>query len=48
MSKTVAQQRQDLISAYPLSTQWKTKVNKMPDDQVIAIYLRLKQQGRVP
>ncbi len=26
---------------------WKTKVDKMSDDQVIAIYFRLKGQGKI-
>lgn len=40
------QMRAAVISAYP-SASWKNKVKKMPEDQIAAIYLRLKAQGRV-
>lgn len=26
---------------------WKEKVNKMPDKQIVAVYLNLKMQGKV-
>jgi hypothetical protein len=29
------------------SKQWSDKVNKMTDDQVVAIYLRLKSQNKL-
>jgi predicted secreted protein len=47
MSTTVAQQRQALLGAYPLSKAWKLKVKNMLDDQVTAIYRRLQTQGRI-
>lgn len=40
------QMRAALISAYS-GVAWKNKVKKMPEDQVQAVYLRLKAQGRV-
>ena len=33
-----------VISAYPYP-QWKEKVRRMPDDQIIAIYYKLLRQG---
>lgn len=33
------------IGLFP--NQWKEKVNKMSDNQVLAIYLRLKSQGKL-
>jgi hypothetical protein len=43
---TITQQRELLKSAY-LSTSWTQKVNKMSDQQVIAIFFRLKAQGKI-
>lgn len=40
------QMRAALISVYS-GAAWKNKVKKMPEDQVQAVYLRLKSQGRV-
>lgn len=42
----VSKKREALKSVYP-SKRWATKVNNMPESQVIAVYLRLKQQGKV-
>lgn len=47
MSLSIAQQRTALISAYPGSKKWQSKVDKMPEDQVVAVYLRLKGQGKI-
>jgi len=43
----ISQQRELLKKAYPHSKTWSSKVNKMPEDQVTAIYLRLKGQGKI-
>jgi len=40
------QNRETLKQAYK-SRRWATRVDKMPADQVIAIVLRLKQQGKI-
>lgn len=40
------QMRAALMTAYS-GAAWKSKVKKMPEDQVQAVYLRLKAQGRV-
>lgn len=47
MGNDVEQKRKSLLDAYPLSSAWKMKVKKMSEDQVVAVYLRLKGQGRV-
>ena len=39
--------RLELISAYPYSDKWRRRVERMEDDQAIAIYLRLKKAGRI-
>jgi hypothetical protein len=38
--------REALKGAYK-SKSWKTKVDQMSEDQVVAIYLRLKTQGKI-
>ena len=40
------QKRQELLKAYD-SPKWHDKVKKMSDAQVVAIYLRLKQQNKL-
>ena len=40
------QKREALKAAYPGQV-WQEKVTKMPESQVTAIYLKLKQQGKV-
>lgn len=40
-------ERQAVKAAYKKSRRWITKVNKMDDDQVIAVYLRLKAQNLI-
>lgn len=42
----VEQKRKAVRQAYP-SDKWKKKVDEMTDDQVTAIYIRLKGQGKV-
>ena len=44
---TPQQMRLELIAAYPLSDKWRRRVERMEDDQVTAIYLRLKKEGKV-
>ena len=39
--------REALKNAYPKSESWHYKVDKMPDDQVNAIYIRLSTQGKL-
>ena len=41
------QVRLELIAAYPYSDKWRRRVERMKDDQAIAIYLRLKKEGRI-
>lgn len=43
---TVDQMRIRLFSAYS-GDKWKKKIEKMPDNQVIAIYKRLESQGKL-
>ena len=38
--------RQQVIEAYQSKT-WREKVNKMSDQQVIAIYFRFKKEGKI-
>jgi hypothetical protein len=40
-------QREAIKQAYPHSKTWLAKVDKMPESQVTAIYLRLKGQGKI-
>lgn len=37
-------ERAFLMDAYP-NAKWRTRVRRMSDSQVIAVYMRLKQQG---
>lgn len=46
MAGTESKEREAVKAAYP-SRKWATKVSKMDDQQVIAVYLRLKSQGKV-
>lgn len=41
------QVRLELIAAYPYSDKWRRRVERMEDDQAIAIYIRLKKAGRI-
>lgn len=43
----IFRKRELVIRAYPHSKAWKTKVSKMPDSQIVAIFLRLRSQGRI-
>jgi hypothetical protein len=40
------QKREALKGAYP-GDKWAAKVDSMTDSEVVAIYLRLKKQGKV-
>lgn len=46
MSKTESRERQAVLSAYP-GKRWAEKVQKMSDNQIIAVYFRLKNNGKV-
>lgn len=39
-------QREELKKLYP-SKKWAERVDNMPESQVAAIYLRLKNQGKI-
>lgn len=45
-SGTESRERNAIMSAYPTQA-WKKKVRGMPDNQVTAVYLRLKSDGKV-
>lgn len=38
--------RESIKAVYP-GKKWAEKVDKMTEDQVVAVYLRLKQQGKI-
>lgn len=40
-------EREHIISAYPDSKAWKEKVLRMTDSQVVAVYMRLRAQGKI-
>jgi hypothetical protein len=40
------QKRQWLLAQYPNSKTWPDRVKKMPDAQVIAIYLKMQQRPK--
>ncbi len=41
------QEREELKKAYPGSGQWCAKVDAMSPEQVTAIYIRLRAQGKL-
>lgn len=43
---TTEQKREAIRAAYP-GRKWAQKVNAMTEDQVVAVYLRLKQQNKI-
>jgi len=47
MAHTYTPERDALKKAYPKSRRWATKVDKMDDKMVYAIYQRLKEQNKV-
>lgn len=46
MAGTESKERVAVTAAYP-NTKWASRVKKMSDSQVTAVYLRLKKQGKV-
>lgn len=44
MAESISHQRESIKQVYP---KWASKVNKMPDAQVTAIYFSLKQRGKI-
>lgn len=44
---SVEQMRDALCSVYYGAPKWVNKVMKMPDNQVIAIYMRMRNAGRI-
>jgi hypothetical protein len=42
----IFRKRELVKQAYPTQT-WKDKVKKMPDNQIVAVYLRLRRQGKI-
>lgn len=43
----ISRKRELVLKAYPHSKTWPAQVKKMPDNQIIAIFLRLRRQGKV-
>lgn len=43
----VISQRESLKQAYRSSVTWATKVDKMSDQQVAAIFLKFKREGKI-
>uniref|UniRef100_A0AAU7GZV5 Helix-turn-helix DNA binding domain protein n=1 Tax=Streptomyces phage Scarif TaxID=3158858 RepID=A0AAU7GZV5_9CAUD len=43
----ISQQRELIKQAYPHSKTWSSKVDKMPEGQVQAIFLRMRREGKV-
>lgn len=44
---SIEQMRKMIMEAYPLSSEWPGKVKKMTDPQIQAVFLRLKESGRI-
>ena len=42
----ISKKREAVMGAYPNAT-WKNKVKLMSDQQIVAVYLRLKNAGRI-
>ncbi|QEQ93546.1 hypothetical protein SEA_GIRLPOWER_47 [Streptomyces phage GirlPower] len=47
MSSGIFQKRELIKQAYPHSKTWPSKVDKMPEGQVVAIFFKLKRQGKI-
>lgn len=43
----VNKEREELKKAYPKSKGWHEKVDKMPDSQVTAVYIRLQNARKL-
>jgi hypothetical protein len=46
MPSDIERKRQWLIDQYPKSRTWASRVKRMPDAQVVAIYLKMISQPR--
>ncbi len=44
---TIDQMREALLRAYPNSKSWPARVKAMPDDQIFAIYTRMKLKNQL-
>jgi len=44
---TISQMKTLLHSKYPTSTAWRNRVDKMADDQIIAIWYKMSQENEV-
>lgn len=44
---TTTRERELVKGAYPHSPTWKSKVDRMSDRQVTAIFLRFKREGKI-
>jgi hypothetical protein len=47
MASDLDQKREAIKQVYPKSTRWAEKVNKMSEEQVTAIYLRFRSEGKL-
>lgn len=43
----VAAIRKQVLEAYPMSSSWPSKVAKMSDSQVFAVFARLSRENRI-
>jgi hypothetical protein len=43
----ISRKRELVLKAYPNSKAWSAKVKSMPDNQIVAIFLRLRGQGKI-
>lgn len=47
MASDLDQKREELKKVYPENSSWADKVNKMSLEQVTAIYLRFRSEGKL-
>lgn len=47
MASDLDQKKQELLKLYPKSKGWAEKVKHMPSEQVTAIYLRYRSEGKL-
>lgn len=40
-------QKRDELKLVYMSASWAQKVNAMPDNQVVAVYLKFKREGKI-
>lgn len=43
----IFRKRELVKQAYPHSKTWTQKVKNMPDSQIVAVFLRLRRQGKI-